>query len=205
MDAVLRHRSEHHANSFSQRLCKLNLALNELQVALGLGKQASRRGSISHNNDLLCSPELIFPQGLPQAAMPAATTPYFQGISRKQNEILQQAAQPTKSGLGSLCALMGREELLFNTREAEGRKDKSGKAHTAFAQDTNRKAQKGAGAGGAARPLPTSYHDCSTAESGVEEVHVAFVLVYGQIPNFIQAESFLKPFRSNTKSPAVPH
>ncbi len=39
-DAVLRHRSEHLAwlaNSFSQRLCKFNLVLNELQVALGLG------------------------------------------------------------------------------------------------------------------------------------------------------------------------
>jgi hypothetical protein len=86
---------------------------------------------------------------------------------------------------------------VFNTRKAKGRKDKSGKAHTAFAQDTNRKAQKGAGAGGVARPLATSYHDCNTAESGVEEVHVAFVLVYGQIPIFTQEESFLKPFRSN--------
>jgi hypothetical protein len=41
---------------------------------------------------------------------------------------------------------MRKEELLFNTRETEGRKDKSGKAHTDFAQDTNRKTQKGAGA-----------------------------------------------------------
>ena len=48
----------------------------------------------------------------------AATTPYFQGISRTENEILQQAAQPSKSGLGSLCALMRMEELLFKTREA---------------------------------------------------------------------------------------
>ncbi len=42
-EAVLRHHSEHLANSFSQRICKLNLAVNELQVALGLGKQVSRR------------------------------------------------------------------------------------------------------------------------------------------------------------------
>ncbi len=86
--------------------------------------------------------------------MPEATTLYFQGIRRKENVILQQAAQSTKSGLGSLCALMRMEETA-----------------------SRRKAQKGAGVGGAARPLPTSCHDCSTTESGVEEVHVAFVLV----------------------------
>jgi hypothetical protein len=63
-DAVLFHRSEHLANSFSQGLCKFNLALNELQVALGLGTHASRRGFISRNNYLLCSLELIFPQAL---------------------------------------------------------------------------------------------------------------------------------------------
>jgi hypothetical protein len=43
-DAILRHRSEYLAKSFSQSLCKFNLALNELQVALELGKQVSRRG-----------------------------------------------------------------------------------------------------------------------------------------------------------------
>jgi hypothetical protein len=36
----------------------------------------------------------------------------------------------------------------------------------------------------------------------VEEVHVAFVLAYGQFPTFIQAKSFLKPFRSNVVQPA---
>jgi hypothetical protein len=93
-------------------------------------------------------------------------------------------------------------ELLFNTLKAEGSKDKSGKTHTSLAQDTNHKAQKGAGARGAARPLPTPYHDCSTAESGVEEGQVAFVLVYGRIPTFTQAETFLKPFCSNVVQPA---
>jgi hypothetical protein len=102
-------------------------------VTLGLGKQVSRRGFFISNYDLLYSQELTFPQGPSQAAMPAVTTPYFQGISCKENEILQESAQPTKSGLGSLCAVMRMKELLFNTRETEGRKDKSGKTHTAFA------------------------------------------------------------------------
>jgi hypothetical protein len=48
-DAVLRHCSENLAKSFSQRVCKLNLALNELQVALRRGKQVSRRGFFSCN------------------------------------------------------------------------------------------------------------------------------------------------------------
>jgi hypothetical protein len=73
-DAILRHRSKHLANSFSQRFSKFNLALNELQVSLGLGKQVSRRGFFSRNYDLFYSPELTFPQDPPQAAMPASTT-----------------------------------------------------------------------------------------------------------------------------------
>ncbi len=36
----------------------------------------------------------------------------------------------------------------------------------------------------------------------MEEVHVAFVLVYGQIPTFTQAEPFLKPFRRDVVQPA---
>jgi hypothetical protein len=116
--------------------------------------------------------------------MPAATTQYFQGMSSKENEILQQAAQPTKvSTWIPLCCNEDGRAAVQHARDG-----------TAFAQDTNRKTQKGAGAGGAARPLPTSYHDYSTAESGVEQVHVGFVLVYGQIPTFTQAESLLKPF-----------
>jgi hypothetical protein len=98
---------------------------------------------------------------------------------------------------------MRMEEQLFNTRRAEGRRDKLGKAHTTFTQDTNSNAQKGTSAGGAARSLSTSHHDYSTAESGVEEVHVAFVLVYGQIPTLTQAESFLKPFHRNVVQPAT--
>jgi hypothetical protein len=98
-NAVLRHCSGHLANFFCQRLCKFNLALNELQVAVRLGKQVSRRGFFSRNHDLFYSPELAFPQGPPQTAMAAEQTPYFQGISCKENKILQQAAQPTKSGL----------------------------------------------------------------------------------------------------------
>ena len=43
--------------------------------------------------------------------------------------------------------------MLFNKREAEGRKEMLGKALTAFEHDINPKAQKGAGAGGAAQPL----------------------------------------------------
>ncbi len=36
----------------------------------------------------------------------------------------------------------------------------------------------------------------------MEEFHLTFVLVHGQIPTFIQAESFIKPFRSNVVQPA---
>jgi hypothetical protein len=171
-DAILRHRSEQLANSFSQRLCKFNQA--RMNCRWHSGWVSKRPGGDLSVATTTChvhqtqSPELIFPQSSPQAAMPAATTPYFQGISCKENEILQQAEQPTKSGLGSLCTLMRMGELLFNTRETKGHKDKSGKAHTAFAPDTNRKAQMGAVTGGPARSLPTSYHDYSTAESGVE-------------------------------------
>jgi hypothetical protein len=66
-----------------------------------------------------------------------------------------------KSGLRSLCAQMKMEDLLSDKRKAKRRKDKSGKAHT-FTQDTNSKAQKGSGAGGAAWLLPTSSHVIET-------------------------------------------
>jgi hypothetical protein len=65
-EALLRHHSKHSANSFSPLLCQFNLALNELQVALGLGKQVSRRRVFSHNYDLFNSQELAFPED-PQA------------------------------------------------------------------------------------------------------------------------------------------
>jgi hypothetical protein len=75
--------------------------------------------------------------------MADATTLLFKGISSKENEIHQQAAQPTKtgsdliktvkSGLGPLCTQMKIKELLSNRLKAQGNKDKPGKAHTDFA------------------------------------------------------------------------
>jgi hypothetical protein len=53
----------------------------------------------------------------------------------------------------------------------------AGKAYAAFAQDKNRKAQKGVGAGGADQLLPsTSCHDYSTTKYGEEEVYVAYIV-----------------------------
>ncbi len=88
------------------------------------------------------------------------------------------------------------EELLCKRHKTEGSTDKSGKAYTAFAQDTNLKAENRAGNGGTARPRSTSYHNYSTPEFVEEEVHAAFVLVYDQIPAFIQAGTFPKLFVS---------
>jgi hypothetical protein len=68
--------------TFSQRVCKFNMALNELQVALWLGKRMSRGGVFSCNYDLFNSPELIFQQGPSQAEMAAVTTPYFRCLFR---------------------------------------------------------------------------------------------------------------------------
>jgi hypothetical protein len=93
-DAILRHSSKHPAKFFSQRLCKFNLALNELQVALGLGKQVSRRGLFSCNYYLFYSPELISP---PQAAMPAATTHTFKtSAARRMRFCSKQRNQPSQ-------------------------------------------------------------------------------------------------------------
>jgi hypothetical protein len=51
-EAVLLHNSRHLAYPFSQRLCKLNLAVKELQVTLELGKQMSRRGFFRRQYDV---------------------------------------------------------------------------------------------------------------------------------------------------------
>jgi hypothetical protein len=68
--------------------------------------------------------------------------------------ILQLRKQPTQTDVmetvksGRASASMKLEELLSKKREVRGCKDKQRKAHTAFVrfiQDTNRKAQKGAG------------------------------------------------------------
>jgi hypothetical protein len=92
--------------------------------------------SFGSNYDLFNAVEFTFPQGPPKAAMAVDMTHHFQGTSSKENGMLQQAAQKTKtrpgvietinSELESLCALMKLDELLPNNREAEGCKDKSG-------------------------------------------------------------------------------
>jgi hypothetical protein len=65
--------------------------------------------------------------------MAAVTTQHFPGTSRKENVILQQAGQLTKTGpdiietvkseLGSLCALLKMDELLSNKRKVQHCKD----------------------------------------------------------------------------------
>jgi hypothetical protein len=55
------HSSQHPVNSFFQGTCKLNLAVNELQVAFWLGNQMSSRGFFSCNYDLFYSVKLTFP------------------------------------------------------------------------------------------------------------------------------------------------
>ncbi len=112
---------------------------------------------------------------------------------------MQQAAQLTKTGpdtmetvkpgLGTLCAQMKVEELLFTGARLRAARQ-VGESKYCFRTRHERQDSEGGwcrpGGGAARRPLSvqTSYLDYGTIESGEEEVHIAFVPLDDQIPTF---------------------
>ena len=135
-------------NSPSQGFCKLSKATNELQGALGLGRQVFRRGFLQQ--------ELAAPQDPPQDASAAVQTPRPQGAARKDEAIPQPAAHIAKaepdimhedveSELGVLRTLLVKSEVLtIRKRKPHDRKDQAmaSIAHAVFACNSGRLSRK---------------------------------------------------------------
>ncbi len=167
-----------------------------LQVALGLGKQVSRRiqkGTVVVVATTTCSVHWsllsLKVHHKQQWQLQRLCTSKASAARRTRFCSSPGVMESVKSGLGSpLCS---NEDGGAAVQQAWGWGPKrhvreSTYCFQSFAQDTNCNIQNGALATEAAWSLPTSYRDHSTTESGEEEVHVAFVLVYCKIPAFHQ-------------------
>eukprot|EP00291_Cryptomonas_curvata_P005706 CAMPEP_0172198582 /NCGR_PEP_ID=MMETSP1050-20130122/28172_1 /TAXON_ID=233186 /ORGANISM="Cryptomonas curvata, Strain CCAP979/52" /LENGTH=568 /DNA_ID=CAMNT_0012875429 /DNA_START=342 /DNA_END=2048 /DNA_ORIENTATION=- len=173
--------TSHVANSPSQGFYKLSKATNELQDALGLGQQGSRRGFFCRLHDAFPPQELAIPQDPPQVAMVAmpTTAPRPQGV-RKEKVDPQLApahnakAEPdsimkdVKSELGAFCTLVTKvEALITRKRKPDDRKDQAmaSIAHAVFACNTDRLSQKQYSRP-AHRQLPLNGRQCRKTRSG---------------------------------------
>ena len=219
-EAVLAHLADHLANSSSPSMYRLTKAVNQLQDALGSGRQISRKGFFGRLTDAF--PPLELSIDPPQVAMVAmqTTTPRPQG-ERKENANPQQAHAHTtktdpdvvkfmkdvKSELGALRTLMLKMEALLTTRKRkpDDRSGKQGKAHAAFAQGKNRKVQKGNAASAATQNMPALYMSSSESEHDQEEVHFAnYAQACDPFPTFARVDSIVGPFARTVVQSARP-
>jgi hypothetical protein len=146
------------ANSPSQGFYKLSKATNELQDALGLGQQGSRRGFFCRLHDAFPPQELAVPQDPPQVAMVAMPTmaPRPQGVRKEKVDQQLAAAHNVQaepdsimkdviSELGAFRILLAKvEALITRKRKPDNRKDQAmaSIAHADFACNTDRLSRK---------------------------------------------------------------
>jgi hypothetical protein len=168
------YRTSHVANSLSQGFYKLFKTTNELQDALGLGRQVFRKGFFPLQ-------ELAAPQDPPHAAMVAVqtTAPRPQGV--RKEKVYQQLApahnakaepdsimKDVKLELGASCTLLTKvEALITRKRKPDDRKDQAmaSIAHAVFACNTGRLLQNQYSRP-AHQQLPSIGRQCRKTRSG---------------------------------------
>ena len=166
----------HVDNSPNQGFYKLSKATNELQDALGLGRQVFRRGFFRRLHDVIPPQELAAPQDPPQVAMVAVPT-----TAPRPQDGHKENVNPQLAAHNSLTTRMRKPEDCndMQTKAYAADQAMASIAHvfyacgTVLAQFKNRKAQKGTTASSVTQLSPPSYITSSGMENSEEGVHVA--------------------------------